>query len=93
MVDEAAVLVLNHQAGANTHQSELVLYAVFMIRDVFPSRIMIYIHSGSPISDNGSLIPDLESRIQKQQKREGGRILLFYIFFVATYSTKLFLNR
>ncbi len=23
MVDEAAVLVLNHQAGANTHQSEL----------------------------------------------------------------------
>ncbi len=24
MVDEAAVLVLNHQAGANTHQSEVV---------------------------------------------------------------------
>ncbi len=51
MVDEAAVLVLNHQAGANTPQSELVAISVVRIRD-----ILIFINSR---------IPDSESRIQK----------------------------
>jgi hypothetical protein len=40
MVDEAAVLVLNHQAGASTHQSELVAFAMFIPDpDFYPSWV------------------------------------------------------
>jgi hypothetical protein len=45
------------------HQSDMA--AVLRIRDVYPgSRILIFTHPGSRI-------PDLGSRIQKQQKKKG----------------------
>jgi hypothetical protein len=52
------------------------LLAVLRIRDVYPgSRILIFTHSGSRI-------PDLGSRIQKQQQKRGvKKNLLLNIFF------------
>ncbi len=65
-----------NQCGSET----LVPYVpVLRIRDVYPvSRILIFTHPGSRISDPGSRIPDPGfrisdpgSRIQKQQQKRG----------------------
>ncbi len=60
--------------------------AVLRIRDVYPgSRILIFTHPGSRISDPGSRIWDPGSRIQKQQqKREVKKKLDVKPFYVAT---------
>jgi hypothetical protein len=76
MVDEAAVLVLNHQAGANTPQLELVAFAVLRIRDVYPDPDFC-----------PSRIIDPESK--NSNKRGGGKRFVALPFFVATNLTKL----
>jgi hypothetical protein len=56
--------------------------AMLRIRDVYPgSRILIFTHSGSRISDPGS-------RIQKQQQKRGMKKKFVSTFFVATNFTK-----
>jgi hypothetical protein len=50
-------------------------FAVLRIRDVYPgTRILIFTHPGSRISDLGS-------RIQKQQQKRGVKKNLLYTFF------------
>ena len=53
------------------------------------SRILIFTHSGCRIPDPGSLIPDLGSRIQKQQQNRGAKKKFLITFYVATNFTKL----
>ncbi len=53
------------------------------IRDVYPgSRILIFTHPGSRISNPGS-------RIQKQQQKRGVKKIVVITFYVATNFTKL----
>jgi hypothetical protein len=57
--------------------------AVLRIRDVYPgSQILIFTHPGTRI-------PDLGSRIQKQQQKRGVKKIVVIPFFVAKNFTKL----
>ncbi len=73
MVDEAAVLVLNHQAGASTLVRTSLNCGV-----ADPGNRIVFILTGSRITDPGF---QPESRIQKRNQRGGGRDLLSYPFF------------
>ncbi len=63
-----------------------MVLAVLRIQDVYPgSRILIFTHPGSRISDPGSRIPD-----PKTATKERGEKKFFVIaFYVATNFTKL----
>jgi hypothetical protein len=66
--------------------------AVLRIRDVYPgSRILIFTHPGSRISDPGSRISDPGSRIPdpKTATKERGEKKFVITFYVATNFTKL----
>jgi hypothetical protein len=53
------------------------------------SRILIFTHPGSRISDPESRIPDLGSRIQNQQRKTGVKNFFFIPFFGDINFTKL----
>ncbi len=63
-------------------------YAVWRIRDVYPgSRILIFTHPGSRISDPRSRISDPGSK--NSNKRERWKKICYHTFFVVTILTKL----
>jgi hypothetical protein len=62
--------------------------AVLRIRDVYPgSRILIFTHPGSRISDPGSRVPDPKTVTKERMRDE--KIFFVKPFFVATNFTKL----
>jgi hypothetical protein len=69
------------------------LRPVLRIRDVYPgSRILIFTHPGSRISDPGSRISDPGSRIpypKTTTKERGEKKIVVIPFYVATNFTKL----
>jgi hypothetical protein len=71
------------------HLPQSYVYTVLRIRDVYPgSRILIFTHPGSRISDPRSRIPD-----PKTATKERGEKNFFVItFYVATNFTELQIN-